>query len=93
MSKLFIGVEYMSGRNTTTGQPHPKTGKLSKAVKVELFTTKAGRDEWISQGKETADMQWNCREAETLAGLRALHAGMSKSDFDEMLFMLDPVEG
>ncbi|MCD2452481.1 hypothetical protein GO003_019025 [Methylicorpusculum oleiharenae] len=93
MSKLFIGVEYVSGRKTTTGTPNPKTGRLSKAVKTELFTTKAARDAWVNRGKVTADMRGNCREAETLAGLRALHAGMSKKDFDEMMRMLEVDQG
>ena len=83
--KKFYAVEYLSGRNTTTGQPNQKTGYLSIAVHPQSFSSKPERDAWVDDGEHTSDMRGNCRSAVTLRQLRGLHLGLSLDDFDRLV--------
>lgn len=82
--KKFYAVEYLSGRNTTTGQPNPKTGYMSIAIDSVAFTSKNERDAWVADGEHTSDMRGNCRAAVSLRQLRKLCLGMSIDEFDRL---------
>jgi len=84
-TKYFYAVQFMSGRNTTTGQPNAKTGYYSNAVGVNCFKTSAERDEWVSNGESTSAMRGNCRESVSKKELRDLCLGSSIIEFNEML--------
>ena len=84
----FYAVQYESGINTTTGQPNPRTGRMSKAVNLMVFSKKENRDEWVLKGKVTSDMQGNCRTSVTKKEARNLQLGMSIIEFNEMLEMI-----
>jgi len=83
MPRTFYAVEFISGRNTTTGTPNPTTGRHSKAVRTAAFTSKADRDKWVSSGKVTSDMQGNCRESVTEKELRKLLQGLTTEEYNE----------
>ncbi len=88
----FYAVEFFSGKNTTTGTQNPRTGYMSIAHSIEVFSSKNARDEWVNNGKITADMRGNCRKAVSKNELRGLNLGLSVADFEQHLEMLDIVE-
>ena len=79
--KKFYAVEYKSGKNTTTGTPNARTGRMSIATHPVAFDSKTERDAWVDSGKNTSAMRGNCREAVSLRQLRSLCAGLSVEDF------------
>ena len=81
--KRYYAHQYASGRKTTTGEPNPRTGRMSIAGELRSFPTAQLRDEWVSRGKITPDMQGNCREAVTIREARRLRAGMSPERWDD----------
>lgn len=85
MSRYFYAVQFWSGRNTTTGEPNPRTMRMSRAVNVEVFKTAAARDKWVDGGQVTSGMAGNCREPVTKQQLRELRLGLSMKDFNEYL--------
>lgn len=88
--KKYYAVEYMSGKNTTIGQPNKTTGRYSRAVHLSVFSNKQERDAWVDDGKVTSAMQSNCRRAVTKTEARNLHLGMSVDDFEEHVeYLLD----
>lgn len=88
MSKKYYAVEFWSGRNTTTGEPNTKTGRMSIACDIEVFDSKSERDKWVENGKETSAMRGNCRESVTKKELRDLKLGWSIAEFNEHLEMM-----
>lgn len=93
MNKKYYAVQFWSGRNTTTGTPNEKTGRMSIACDIESFSSKESRDSWVNAGKITSDMQGNCRETVTKNEARSLCLGSSVSEFNEHLeMMLDAEE-
>jgi hypothetical protein len=54
--RQFYGFEYASGVNTTMEYILNGRSKLRTAGFIEIFDTKAARDEWVSNGVRTADM-------------------------------------
>lgn len=89
MSQKYYAVEYKSGIATTTGLPNKKTGRYSKAVDSYVFSSKKERDNFVDNGKVTSGMRGNCRKSVNLKELRYLHKGLSLTEFDEMLEMLN----
>ena len=81
----FYAVEYESGRNTTTGQPNPKTRNYSIASGSCVFASKSERDAWVRDGDQTSAMRGNCREATTLKVLRKLCLGLSLESFRQRI--------
>ena len=81
--KKFYAFEFYSGRNTTTGEPNRTTGSYSTAGFLAVFPSSAQRDEWVENGRVTADMRGNCREIITAKRARALCAGMTLSEFED----------
>lgn len=50
--KKHYGIRYFStNRNCTTGEPHPLTGRMSKACEIVVFDTKPELDNWMSEEK------------------------------------------
>lgn len=47
MKKLYLA--WLGQKNCTTGQPHPKTGCMSKYGTLYLFSNKKARDEFCEQ--------------------------------------------
>ena len=75
MSKIYYGIKFLStNRLCTRGAPHPRTGRMSKAVDVIVFETKAERDTWI--GKDIY-----MRISGTKAECRKMCLGESVEDF------------
>ena len=85
MKKLYYGVEFWSGRNTTTGDHNPRTGRMSIACDIQSFESISARNDWVDNGKITADMGGNNRETITKKKVRALCLGMSIVDYNEYL--------
>ena len=48
MERKFYGFKYWSGPKTTTGEPHPRTGRMSIAGDLAVFSSKTARDTWVS---------------------------------------------
>ena len=78
----FYAVEYWDGKNTTTGQPNPRTGRMSRACDLVIFQSRSERNEWIKSGRKI-------REAVTRANARQLFAGWSLNDFNEHIESLE----
>ena len=81
--KTFYAIEYASGRDTTTGDPNPKTGCRNIAIRAKVFDSYYDRNSWVLAGAHTLAMQGNCREAATLMQLRRLTLGLSFEQFSE----------
>ena len=78
-------VEYMSGRNTTTGQPNKTTGYHNIACYIGVFSKKSDRDGWVEDGEITSDMQGNCREIINYSNVRGLCRGETIEQMNENL--------
>ena len=75
MNRYFYAASFPYGRNCTTGEPHPITGRMSIACRFHAFETKAERDAFV-----------NCSfnaEPFTKKGLRSLSLGTSVQNFLE----------
>jgi len=83
--KLFYGFHYRGGRNTTTGDPHPTTGRMSIAGNLKVFATGEARDEWVdAEIFHVPDSGF--REAVTTKQqAKELWAGLSISEFNEYI--------
>ena len=73
--KTFLGFEYWDGENTTTGNPHPQTGRMSTAGDLKIFNSDSARQEWVNSGSKK-------RISVTLKQAKNLHAGWSHEDFN-----------
>lgn len=78
-TKRFYGFEYWDGYKTTTGQPNKKTGRMSTAGDLAVFSSKALRDQWITEGARRA------RAGVSSSKARDLCAGMSVAEYAEHL--------
>lgn len=83
----IYALEFSGGRHTTRGEPNKHTGRFSIAVDLFSFRSRAERDEWVSLGAVTSDMQGNCREAVKLKELRGYFLGYTQDEFDDYLYM------
>ena len=75
MNRYFYAASFPYGRNCTTGEPHPITGRMSIACRFHAFTTKRDRDAFV-----------NCSfnaEPFTKKGLRSLSLGSSVQNFND----------
>lgn len=75
MNRYFYAASFPYGRNCTTGEPHPITGRMSLACRFHAFTTKRDRDAFV-----------NCSfsaEPFTKKGLRSLSLGTSIQNFND----------
>jgi hypothetical protein len=79
--RLFIGFEYWSGRNTTTGEPNKGPGKfhgrLSIAGDAKVFEGRALRDTWVESAPPGT-----IREAISKRTLRRLTSGLTAEEFN-----------
>ena len=73
----YYAAEYLSGKNTTTGEANPTTKLHSIAIIPRAFASEIERDLWVDSG--------NCREAMTYDELRGLCRGMTMQRFNEYL--------
>jgi hypothetical protein len=87
--KRYFGFEFYSNERTTTGEPNKASGRLSIAGQLKVFIKKRDRDLWVLEGSITSDMQNNCRRAVTREEARQTRAGMSISDYKELLLILE----
>ena len=82
--RLFYGFHYRDGRSTTTGDPHPITGRMSIAGKLKVFATREARDEWVDV--DTSNPYLGFREAvNTKKQARELCLGWSVADFHDYI--------
>ena len=81
--KNFYAVEYVNGRDTTTGEPNDKTRRMNIAIRAKVFDSHYDRNTWVLAGEYTSAMQGNCREEATLRQLRKLTRGLSVEQFSE----------
>lgn len=80
MSRIYIGFEFWdSNRNCTTGDPNPRTRRMSIAGDYRVFSTHANRLEWIYEAGRRD------RIAVTRRELRKLRGGQNLADFNEQL--------
>jgi len=77
--RLFYGFHFHDGRNTTTGRPNYRTGHLSIAGDLKVFTSKAERDEWVEASPTYQ------REAVTRKQARELCLGLSMQEFNDFI--------
>jgi len=88
MARKYYGIRFFSSnRECTMGDPHPKTGRCSKASAIEVFRTKADLDEWLDSEKLTAPsgLDGGARISANKADCRKQCLGMSVQSFEEML--------
>jgi hypothetical protein len=96
--KLYYGFRYYSGHSTTTGEPNPKTGRLSIAGETRVFSNREKLNAWLDKEKLTSPcgLGGGRREEKTLKELRKLYLGFSQENFDEIMemenFDIDPEE-
>lgn len=76
MVKYFYGFKLCGGRNTTTGEPNDKTGRMSIAGQPVVFKTMIERDKWVARSSK-------CLAVSGKSGLRKFCLGMSLTEFDE----------
>lgn len=81
--KKFYAVEYLSGRNTTTGEPNARTRCMNIATDTVAFDSKSERISWVNDGKNTSAMRGNCRASVSLRQLRRLNLGLSLDEFNQ----------
>ena len=74
--RKYYGIEFLSGINTTRGEPNPRTGRLSRAVLLEVFPSRIDRDDWVKTGNRISVLKSN---------IRNFYLGMSVNDFRDML--------
>ena len=48
----MFAIKYWSGKNTTTGDPNPRTGRMSKAIDIKYFKTLTERKHYIEKNYE-----------------------------------------
>ena len=84
----YYAFEFKGGLHTTTGEPNQKTGHLSIAGILAIFSKKEDRDEWVYNGKTTMDMQGNCRACCNAYQARSLCLGMSVDAYREYVEMM-----
>ena len=77
--RLFYGFHFRDGRNTTTGRPNYRTGHLSIAGDLKVFTSKAERDAWVEASPTYQ------REAVTRKQARELCLGLSMQEFNDFI--------
>lgn len=77
--KKFYAFEYKSGRDTTTGNPHPITGRLSICGQLAVFPTTLLRDDW---GNDTPAYN---RTALSSEHTRAHCLGLSLAQYAELV--------
>ena len=86
----YYAVQFRSDRDTTTGEPNKRSGRMSRACDLSVFSDKKARDAYVENGKITADMRGNCREAVNKQKARNLKAGI---EFEEHIdYMLDATQ-
>lgn len=76
---MYYAFSYADGKNTTSGQPNNKTGRLNIAGHLTAFTGKSDRDEFV---------QRTGADPVTAKQARELHLGMSLSEYREHLGMI-----
>jgi len=84
-AKKFYGFEYKSGRWTTSGLPNQKTGRMSIAGRLLVFSDRDSRSRWVCASPITADMRGPNREAVTAKEARSVSTGMSISEYNDMI--------
>ena len=82
IKRLYYGFEFKSGRHTTWQLPNVLGDKWPIAGKLEAFASILARDQWVDDGKVTADMQGNCREAITCTQARKMLRHLTRTQFD-----------
>jgi len=94
--KYFYGIRYLGGNRTcTTGQPHPHTGRMSKAISAEAFLTKSERDEWVNEENlsKPSGLGGGERIPATIADIRRHSLGLSLDQFAEEIKYLQMTAG
>lgn len=86
--RKFYAFQFFGGRRTTTGHANPRTGRFSIAGELKIFTTAQERADWVSAGKVTSAMAGICREIITAKYARRLCAGMTLSEFNELVYYI-----
>ena len=86
--RKYYGVRFFGGNRTCTiGQANEETGRYSVACAVEVFKTRAERDEWISKEKRSAPC--GCDGGERIAATkkecRGYRLGETIAGFNEDL--------
>ena len=86
--RKYYGVRFLGGNRTCTfGQANERTGRYSVACVVEVFRTRAERDEWISKEKISAPC--GCDGGERIAATkkecRGYRLGETIASFNEDL--------
>ena len=54
---MHYAFRYFDSENTTTGIPNSRTGRLSIAGHLSVFTSKSGRDAFVGRTEAVADSQ------------------------------------
>ena len=89
MSRLYLGFRFYSGRSTTTGSPHPLTGRYSKAGELVGFESKEKLNQWLNGERLSAPC--GCDGGERIAvtknEARNLFLGESVEDFEREIEM------
>jgi hypothetical protein len=88
MPKYFYGFRYFSGRNTTTGTPNHKNGKLSIAGIGAAFKSKEALNAWLLKEDRTKSWGLGGGIREPLRNrkhLRQLKAGLDWRQFCEYI--------
>lgn len=91
-ARKFYGVRFLGGNRTcTTGTPNDVTGRLSIACDIQVFRSRADRDEWLLNQKwsEPTGCGGGERIAATKAECRRFKMGISVEQFEEVLEMAE----
>lgn len=81
--RLYLAFRYFSGRNTTTGEPNPRTGFYSNAGSLCGFYSIADRRDWIFEERlsKPCGLGGGERIPVTIKEARSLLLGESLEDF------------
>ena len=83
--RYYYGIRYQGGnRSCTTGQPNLRTGRMSRAVEIVAFPSKALRDSWVEHETFVGSMAGE-RISATLRTIRQHRLGDTPEEFDDFI--------
>ena len=75
--KKYYAFQYHDGKNTTSGTPNKRTGRMNIAGELKIFLTKESRDSWVNT--------YYNRGIVTAKQSRELHLGLAGYEYQEMI--------
>jgi len=86
-TKYYYGFRFYSGRNCTTGDANPRTGRMSKAGEAVAFLSLSALQNWID--REDLSKPCGCGGGKRIVfpktALRKLYLGETIAEFEDII--------